>query len=432
MSKTAHRQQGISTLVTVMLLFFIMALVAAYANRNLIVEQRVAQTYQALGYASEANHQAVHRLISLLNGGNIDGSCRPDPSGPDTLRQRVLRIDEGGQIRSPAAAMQLTQPAQSPFTMLCDRIRPGDWQCQCPSDLRPTPQPDDGEPRESTAMRIRPFGDPAGNDPQGQGRVGLSVWSCAGPSAVCIADDQPELARVMRVQALLLLRALKMPPVSALVARGDVDLGAGMAVVHHQASHGGVALQAGGQVLGNRSGIQGPPGAPSGGALLSADPALNELDEEAFFRRFFGLKPADYLAQPAMRRLDCQSGFDCSRPLEQLIAAGAQLIWHDGDLRLASPAVLGRAELPVILVVRGALSIAGPLRLHGLLAVRDRLSWRNPSPDASLVQGAVLVGGDVDGDAGASAMFDAAILDRLKLQSGSFIPLPGGAWSQAW
>ena len=67
-----------------------------------------------------------------------------------------------------------------------------------------------------------------------------------------------------------------------------------------------------------------------------------------------------------------------------------------------------------------------------LVAVRDQLSWSNLSADASLVQGAVLVGGSVSGDAGATALFDGAIVERLKLQSGSFIPLPGGSWSRAW
>lgn len=432
MNAQACRQRGMTTLVTVMVLFFIMALVAAYANRNLIVEQRVAQTYQALGYTTEANHQAMHRLISLLNSGNIDASCQADADGPGTLRQRLLIFGADGQIKSPPAAVNAADPEQSPFTVLCDRIRPGDWQCQCPVDLLPVAQADDGEPRESTVMRIRPFGGVAGTDPQGIGRVGLSVQSCAGPSSACLDRFQSEVAQVSRVQALLLLRALKMPPVSALVARGDVDLAGGMAVVHNEASHGGLALQAGGLVQGSLIGVRGPAGAPASGALLSGDASLAVLDEEAFFRRFFGMKPVDYIAQPAMRKLDCGAGDDCTTALKTLIDGGAQLIWFDGDLRLSSQATLGSAALPVLLVVRGALTINSPLQLHGVVSVRDQLNWSNLSADASVVQGAVLVGGAVSGDAGATALFDGAVVERLKLQSGSFIPLPGGSWSRAW
>lgn len=432
MSPAPARQQGLSTLVMVMVLFFIMALVAAYANRNLIVEQRIAQTYRALSDAHEAHHQAVHRLISLLNSGRIDARCRPDPQGPSTLRQRLLVVDNEGHIGSPAAALNPAQPAQSPFTMLCDRRRPGPWECQCPPDLRPLPQADDGEARESTVMRIRPLGSAGGADSQGLGLVGLSVRACAAPSGACLASDPADAAVVERVQALMLVPALKMPPVSALVARGHVDLGDGMVVAHNEAGLGGLALHAGGQVLGQRAGVSGPAGAPAADAMLSQDARLAGLDEEAFFRRHFGLRPAEWLTQPATRRLDCAEGNDCSAALQSLLDSGIQLVRVDGDLRLASPVVLGSALQPVLLVVRGALTIRGPLRLHGVVAVRDHLSWQNASADASLVQGAVLVGGEVHGGAGAAVLFDGATVERLRLQAGSFLPLPGGSWSRSW
>ena len=83
-----------------------LALVAAYANRNLIVEQRVAQIYQALGYTTEANHQAMHRMISLLNSGNIDASCRPDAAGPGTLRLSAGLEHPGDLVDDVARALK--------------------------------------------------------------------------------------------------------------------------------------------------------------------------------------------------------------------------------------------------------------------------------------------------------------------------------------
>ncbi len=427
MMRGAQHQQGMTTLVTVMVLFFIMALVAAYANRNLIVEQRVAQSYQALGYTTEASHQAVHRLISLLNSDKIDESCEPADDGPGTLRQRLLEFGDSGEIRSPAAGVNALVVEDSPFTVICDRIRPGNWQCQCPLNLQPVAQTDDGEARESMVMRIRPF-----PGAQGISRVGLSVHACAGHSAGCLDRYQSEFAQVRRVQTLALLRALKMPPVSALVARGTVDLGAGMAVVNNEAGSGGLALHAGGAVQGSMAKIGGPAGSPPGNSLLSSDAALSALDEANFFRRFFGLGFTDYIAQPAMRKLDCGIGGDCSAGLKALIDRGAQLIWHDGDLSLSSEATLGSADLPVLLLVRGRLTINSPVRFFGLVYARDEVSWTNPSANASVIQGALLAGGAVNGDAGATALFDGAILDRLKLRSGSFVPLPGGSWSRKW
>lgn len=417
-------QRGATTLVAVMVLFFVMALVAAYANRNLIVEQRVAQTYQQLGYATEAGNHALQNAISLLNTGNIDEACRPDPDGPGTLRQRLLVFDGQGKISSPPAAWS-NLPNLVPYTVVCDRVRPGNWTCQCPLDFKPVAQADDGLPRESTILRIRPF-----NGSAGVGRVGLSVVSCAGPSAGCKDPYQSEFAVVPRVHGLVLLRALKMPPVSALVATGTVDLGTGMAVVHNEASHGGIALQSGAAVEGVKTSVQGPSGTPPDAAVVESDPLLAPLDDEAFFRRFFGMAMADYVIQPAMRRLTCAG--DCAAKLAGLAKAGVQLVWHDGDLTLSSDEVIGSPELPVVLVVQGALTINSPMQFKGLIFSSGDLIWSNASANASVVQGALLVAGTAKGDAGATALFDGAIIDRLKLQGGSFVPLPGASWSKQW
>jgi hypothetical protein len=80
-----------------------------------------------------------------------------------------------------------------------------------------------------------------------------------------------------------------------------------------------------------------------------------------------------------------------------------------------------------LLVVRGALTIAGPIRLTGIVVSTDNLIWTNASADPSLVQGALLVAGNVQADQGATALFDGTVINALKVQAGSFIPLPGGS-----
>jgi hypothetical protein len=427
-SQTRRAQGGAATLISVMVLFFVMALVAAYANRNLIVEQRVAQTYQQLGYATEAGNHAVQNMISLLNGGKVNEACKPDPAGANTLRQRLLVFDAQGKISSPSGAKSPfpNLPQHAPFTVLCDRTRNGEWTCQCPLDYKPTVQADDGLPRESAVMRFRPFY----KEGDGIGRLGLAVVSCAGPSAGCVDLLQSEFAAVPRVQGLVLLRALKMPPVSALVATGEVDLGTGMAVVHNEPSYGGVALHSGAAITGVQTAVHGPAGTPAESAQLGSDPVLSPLSAEALFRRFFGMSLSDYVLQPAMRQLTCNG--DCAAKLRELADSGAHMVWFDGDLVLSGDQELGSSTAPLVLIVRGALTINSPLKFKGVIFSGGDLTWTNPSANASLVQGAMLVAGAVKGDAGATALFDGAIVDRLKLQGGSFVPLPGASWSRTW
>ncbi len=412
-----RQQRGVSTLVSVLALFLVMALVAVYADRHLVIEQRIAQRYQALGSLTEAGQQATQRLLGLLNSDKLDLDCQADPQGPDTLRQRLLRFDADGHLA--------TAPELSPYPVICDRKLPEAWQCQCPANRQPTPLADDGLPRESALIRLKAFsGEPA------LGRIGVEVLACAGSSLTCLQAASDELERQPRVQLLQLLGALKMPPHSALIARGDVDLGTGMAVLHNDAASGGIALRAGGAVLGQLAGVHGPAGSPPGLAIVGHDAQLQALDEPGFFRRFFGMAPEDYGLHPVLRRLRCLA--DCGAALAVLVDGGAQLIWRDGDLQLWGGHVLGSESQPLLLIVRGRLGIDGGLHLRGLVYASEGLIWRNPGGEASVVQGAVLVGGPVEAGHGATALFDAAVIERLHLQAGSFIPLPGGAWSGSW
>jgi len=421
-----RQQRGAATLMTVMVLFFVMALVAAYANRNLIVEQRVAQTFQSLGAANEAGNHAAERMLSLLNADNVNEACEPDADGPNTLRQRALRFAADGRIDVPTAAKGVPNPWDGPYTIYCDRIRAQAWVCQCPVSLKPVAQEDDTQVRESAVMRIRTL-----SGKEGISRVGLAISACGGPSKGCLDVRQSAFAMVDSVRQFGLVRALKMPPVSPLVARGDVDLGTGMLVVHNEPSHGGIALQSGGAVAGNLSNVQGPAGAPATSSLLVSDATLAPLSDDECFRRFFGLRLLDYVAQPAMRRLQCPN--DCAKQLELLSKGGAHLIWHDGDLTLSGDVTIGNAAAPVVLIVKGNLLISGALQFHGLIFSAGNLVWSNASMNPSVVHGAVLVAGTVQGESGTSAVFSGAVLDILKLQGGSFVPLPGGTtWGKKW
>jgi hypothetical protein len=418
--RSRRTQRGATTLVTVMVLFFVMALVAAYANRNLIVEQRIAQSYQLVGYATEANQQAVAHMLSLLNSGNINDQCVPDAAGAGTLRQRLLAINAEGSIDG-VPGTKKAFPVDAPFVIACDRERPGNWQCQCPSDFALDLLEDQGKATESFLVRLRLYPE-VGN----RGRLGLSVLACATASKDCEAvNSTGDLTATWRVQSLLLLRALKMPPTSPLIASGDVDLGTGMSVVLNEAAHGNVALQAGGVVSGNLTRVRGPAGSPASGAVLADVSSLVTPSDDQFFRLFFGMGISDYVLQPAMRRLECEA--DCTDALKQMVDSGIQMVWHEGDLSLDANVAIGTLERPVLLVVRGALTIAGPIRLTGIVVSTDNLIWTNASADPSLVQGALLVAGNVQADQGATALFDGTVINALKVQAGSFIPLPGGS-----
>ena len=80
--------RGVATLTLVMVLFFILAMVAAYANRNLIFEQRVSINNLRTTAAASAAEGGIDWAIAMLNGGRIDASCEPDAASATTFRSR--------------------------------------------------------------------------------------------------------------------------------------------------------------------------------------------------------------------------------------------------------------------------------------------------------------------------------------------------------
>jgi Tfp pilus assembly protein PilX len=62
----AHQgQRGVATLIVVLVLFFVVSLVAAYTNRNLIFEQRTASNQYRSTQALEAAEAGLEWAISM-------------------------------------------------------------------------------------------------------------------------------------------------------------------------------------------------------------------------------------------------------------------------------------------------------------------------------------------------------------------------------
>ncbi|MFO1250360.1 MAG: PilX N-terminal domain-containing pilus assembly protein [Inhella sp.] len=421
---TARR--GAATLVVVMVLFFVMALVATYANRNLVVEQRIAANYQEVALATEMAIKGADTLLTLLNAPNVSAQCQVSSAGANTLRERLLSIDDAGKV-SPHVPDNRLGDGQTDV-MICDQPTEGDWACQCPLNDKPVGLPEASTRSSSARLRI------SATLP-GTGHLELTSLGCAQGSQNCreawdsgASDDSVAFyAQVKRKVRLVLVSALKMPPSSALVATGSLSLGGGMAAVNDDPSTGGIAIQHGLPATGALDQVRGPGGSGKDFAMLM-NPALNSLSAEAFFQRSFGMGMDDYRQQAAVDRLDCNG--DCAQTLRERIGAGAQVLWHDGDLSLASDATLGSKTRPIVLIVNGALRIQGALRIHGLVFAAGNAEWLSGSMGASWLNGALLVTGNWVSSAGVQLRHDSQVLNRLKVAAGTFVRAPGGAWSE--
>ncbi|MDN3920557.1 pilus assembly PilX family protein [Roseateles violae] len=424
------RQRGAATLVIVMVLFFIMAMMAAYANRNLIFEQRIASNYYRSGVGLEAAEAGSEWALGMLNGLNINAACTGSGNPTSSFRERYLGMDSGSRTLSPLVA---SATSASCVRIAAAQDAQGGWTCQCPAggwaaaNVAPAAQM-----QPSFHISFEPAARP--------GVVRLISHGCTGSqSDVCQTQQGAANAQLLggatvRVEAAL-ISALKMPPAMPLVVKQTITDGTGALGLHNSDPRSsGLLLQTGGSVADlSTDRLDSLPGTPGQQALLGDDQQFRDQASDLMFAQYFGMPPAQYKSQPAMRSIPCTEGSDCSTALLAAFNQGMRMIWVDGPLTLSSNVTLGSAALPLsplVIVANGPVTITGPLILNGLLYVRGNLDWSNTSGHPALVNGAVIAEGNLLAAGRVDMRYHAGIMDALRNATGSFVRVPGSWWDQ--
>lgn len=417
--RVSSRQRGAATLIVVMVLFFVVSLVAAYASRNLLFEQKTAANQYRSTAVLEAADAGLHWATSLLNSGRIDANCLPSANLTDTsFRERYLAIDDAGAITP------LTLPAPSTVALNPSCVFDGTtWQCSCPSNAAPAlaaPAGSDMFPAfrlRFVAMPTRP------------GLVRVEVNACTRADDACLnfpATGAANEARVTVSAIVALKGGLASVPAAALTARGTVDLSLSTMTLANTDPRSGVTVNAGGAFTQGGSQLVTVAGSPPAGSISASDLALSGLTlvpSNTMFAKTFGLWPADYRAQPGTVVLPC--GGTCTAA--QVRAAVAQypglVIWADGALDIDTGGDIGTVDQPVVIVATGGVQFTAAATVYGLIYTQAA-PWTTAG-NSSTVRGAVIAEANVDGNSAATLVYDATVLNRLRLKTGSFVVIPG-------
>ncbi|MEJ6004144.1 PilX N-terminal domain-containing pilus assembly protein [Paucibacter sp. AS339] len=421
----APGQQGAATLVTVMLLFLIMAMMAAVANRNLVFEQRIGGNYYRAGVALETAEAGAEWALAMLNGDAINEACAPDAAIGNSFRERYLAIAAASRVVSP---LRLDNKPSAD----CMRSEAQSWVCRCPVGAWAPP----AAPAAGTQMQPSfqlSFPKPiVGNRP---GIVRLVATACTSSTlADCdgteVARDAVEGQAVVSVDAAL-LSALKIPPASPLTVKGNINLDANGIGLHNsdpKASHG-LLLQTGAANIPNLQAtrLDSTPGTPIELTLLVADPVLQAAGPAQLFAMFFGMSAEHYSQQPAIRKIVCAG--DCGPSLAAAYARGVRMVWVDGPMHINTNTVLGSLNRPMLLVVDGSVDIDAPLQMTGLLYSRGPSSWNNTGGMQALLSGALVVEGDLSITGNVDLWYRWDVLEQLKNATGSLVRVPGSWWN---
>lgn len=435
----AGRQRGVATLIIVTLLFFVLSLVAAYTNRNLIFEQRTSANQYRSTQALEAAEAGVEWALSMLNAGRIgdpavavaaDDSCASTTDLSKTsFRERYLGINGTTGIIQPAPTVAADGLSGTVWPSCV--FDGSNWDCSCPSSGSPNLAQPAGAGVHS-AFRVR-F---VRHTPDRAGVVWLEVNGCTRLDNACLDFPAQAVGGDSRatVRVLVALKSgLPATPAAALTVRGvldaqDASLGA------YNPSTGGSSLavltstarlNAGSMRLG------GAPGAPVDPALLVVEDEFSlamastpALTDEAKARRMFSntmlADQETYRDQPATVVLDCASTCDAERIRGVAARNPGRVLWAQGPVDLDSGGDVGSATEPVMLVVDGEFKL--DVTLHGAV-YGVPTDW--VVTGAGTVRGAMIAGNNMAGGATLTVVRDASVLSLLRLRSGSFVRVPG-------
>lgn len=422
-----HRQQGAATLVVVMVLFFIMALAAIAAGRNQLFDSRIAANYARTEVAVSTTEAAFEWLTVMLNSGKLSTACTASSSGPDTFVQRYFTFS--GTRRLTPRMVSVGGSTNGPMCYYSS----GSWNCSCPQNglwAKPASVPDTSDVTPSFDLLF-------GRTEKEGTLVAISTACTVAAAGTCnpFTTTGSEVlgftmgASWMRAhQDYVLVSALKVPPASPLIAQGTVDwgpAGSSLALQNPDTVSHGVLAQLGGVATGSTADMLTLPGTPAADAILSdASLSLTSRDWNSLFQLYFGMLPASYQRQPAIRTItNCPASGDCTPLVDTLITAGHRMIWISGPANFTSAASWGSATDPVVLIVDGALAIGGTFQSAGVLAVNGQLSWA--AGGASQHLGAIIVAGPATFGGSPKLIYAPSTLRKVADRMGSYVRLPG-------
>jgi hypothetical protein len=89
--------------------------------------------------------------------------------------------------------------------------------------------------------------------------------------------------------------------------------------------------------------------------------------------------------------------------------------------------VLGTSTAPLLVIATGNVTLTGAFQFNGMIATQGNLNWTNNSGAPSLVNGMVLVGGNMQTAGAMDIVYQQGIADQLRNRLGSYVRA-SGSW----
>ena len=461
-SRCRKSQRGAAALAVSVVLLFGITLVAFFANRTLIFEQRSSANQMRATKAFEMADAGIEWAVARLNDPNklVDATCTT--SAAPTSAQLSFR----GRYVKPTAANppgKLTgwlDPVLNTYPG-CSVDAAGAFTCACPTPVG-----------IATAAVLTNIGDPKfrvqfkpvpGDDLSVEILSrGCSNGSACDPSAVPTDADSTAIVRLL----LKVRPTFPTVPGAGLISGSTTVISGSLNVVNTDTASNGITINTGSTMTFSGAGttVQTLPGTSPYASVLDNDPSLLQLtnadsDGTLFFSSYFGENFPNYKANPQTKVItrggssnyasgQCSNDGDCGSAVSYWVDRGITQFWLDvpsgtcgspptcgvtfnsSNMPSTTSGTLGTANNPIAFATNGQLLLNGGVTAYGILyaataTAQDDLTYSGGG--SATIIGSLISRGDFarTGNGNVSIIYNANLFGAKGPPSGLLVPVPG-------
>lgn len=448
-------QRGAAALAVSVVLLFGITLVAFFANRTMIFEQRSSANQLRATKAFEMADAGIEWALARLNDQNklVDASCTISTS--PTLTQLSFR----DRYVVPSVA-DLTHDTGwfNPLTTVypgCSVSAAGAYTCGCPA-AGAAALSNTGDPK--FGVRFTATADPVTVQIESRG---CSNGSGCDPSALPTDADSTAVARIL----VKVRPAVPNLPGAGLISGSTTVISGSMNVVNTDTASNGITINTGSTMdfSGNGTTVQTLPGTSPLASILDNDPSLLQLtnadtDGTLFFSSYFGEGFPEYKANPQTKVItrggtsnyangQCSSDNDCGSAVSYWADRGQTqfwlevpsgtcgspptcgVTWNNSNMP-STTSTLGTSDKPIEFATNGQLNVTGGITAYGLFyaasaSAQDDLVLSGGG--SATIIGSLIARGDFarTGNGNVSVIYNANLFGGKGKPTGILVPVPG-------
>ncbi len=435
------RQYGAAALVVTLLMLFGVTLVAFFANRGMIFEQRTSANQYRSTKAFEAAEAGLEWAVARLNDDKkMVGApgCATTGTLTQSYADRYLPLGSGG-FTGLATVVGAAGNIRSGCSISATT---GATTCSCPSN---------------TAGLVLGAADDArftvefvqDTDPWS---VRVYAYGCTNRGTFCEPSTGATPDAVAVVSAVYKMKpAFPNAPGAGLVTGAATVTGGNLNVINLDVASNGITINSGTNVeLGTGTNVTTLPGTPGRASVLDNDPSLAALTGadatgDIFFSSFFGESTTEFRNNPKTWTItsgscgsntrctpSCGSAASCGTAISDAYNNGYSKFWADSDVAFSSnlptAGTLGTAADPIVIASSASIELKANLTAFGMFyaatASVDNL-WDYSGSGTAKVYGAFVSRGAFNKGSGTLDLIYDANIFKPENSRGLMVRVPG-------